>query len=115
MTNQQAGKFKAGVTGRAKYCDIDFGRHYANISRMRFASRVADLLSGQTIKIASSPAMLPTVSGQVSASSAAATGCALPTEVLITRRFWAGRTSWTNSRTSRDTGGSAGSGAEPAC
>src|SRR6267154_5372356 len=106
MANQQPSKFDARVTGRAKYCDIEFRRHYANISRMRFASRVADLLSGQTIKIASSPAMLPTVSGQVSASSAAATGCALPTEVLITRRFWAGLTSWTNSRTKIETGGS---------
>src|SRR6267378_5473765 len=109
MANQQPSKFEARVTGRAKYCDIEFRRHYANISRMRFASRVADLLSGQTIKIASSPAMLPTVSGQLSASSAAATGWALPTEVLITRRFWAGRTSNTNSLIRRDAGGSAGS------
>ena len=53
--------------------------------------------------------MVPMASSQSCPSSAAATGCALPTVVLITSRFCAAFTSSTNSRTSRETGGNAGS------
>ena len=62
------------------------------------------------MRMESSPAMVPTDSGQASASSAAATGCALPTLVFTTTRFWASRTLVTNSRTSREAEGKAGSG-----
>ena len=81
------------------------GKHLLNAG----CQRLGGFFVGTTIKIVSSPAMLPMASGQSSPSSAAATGCALPTVVLITSRFCAARTSSTNSRTSRETGGNAGS------
>ena len=105
MTQKQSGQFQAGITGRSYDRCLKFGRHQASISWVRAAKRVAAFLSGQTIKIVSSPATLPTASGHCSSSSAAATGWALPTVVLITSRFCARRTSTTNSRTSRETGG----------
>jgi len=54
--------------------------------------------SRHTHSTVSSPASVPTTSGQCEASSAAATGCAPPTVVLTTSRFCAWRISTTNWR-----------------
>src|SRR6266481_1223545 len=65
-------------------------------SRIRRASACAFFLSVAMTSTVSSPARVPTTSGQREASSAAATGCALPTVVFTTSRFWAWRISTTN-------------------
>ena len=76
---------------------------------MRTAGTVAPRLCEHTINSVSSPAIVPMASSQSCPSGAAATGCALPTVVLITNKFCAAFTSSTNSLTSRETGGKAGS------
>src|SRR5208282_6871542 len=58
-------------------------------SRIRRASACACFLSVVITSTVSSPAIVPTTSGQCDASSAAATGCALPTVVFTTSRFCA--------------------------
>src|ERR1700676_2313767 len=65
-------------------------------SRIRRASVCAFFLSVAMTSTVSSPAIVPTTSGQCEASSAASTGCALPTVVFTTSRFWAWRISTTN-------------------
>src|SRR6185437_14129171 len=109
VVREQARQLKAGITGGPSHRGLERLRHQASISRMRRASRSASCLCSQMIKMVSSPAMLPSISSQASASSAAATGCALPTLVFSTSWFCASRTLRTNSRTRRCADGNDGS------
>src|ERR671923_452798 len=109
MLLQNPHQLESGVAGGSDYGCFDGCLHQASISRICSASTCAERRSGDTMRMESSPAMVPTDCGQASASSAAATGCALPTLVFTTTRFCASRTLVTNSRTSREAEGNAGS------
>src|SRR5579872_3360874 len=113
MTRQQSRQFHAGIASSSQNSRLHLSLRHPSSPFTRCTSLAALLLFSATIKIASSPAMVPTTSGQLSPSSAAATGWALPTAVLTTTRFCAWRTSSTNSRTSREAEGNAASDAVP--
>src|SRR5947199_5271960 len=105
MAGKQARQFKTGIAGCANNRGLDCLRHQARMSSRRVCSFLALLLSGVMISTVSSPATVPTTSSQPSESTPSATGWAAPETVLITSRFWARRTSTTNSRTTRETAG----------
>src|SRR5438105_8507960 len=84
MLAQQPRQLEARVSGRAHHSTFDLLRHYASSSLMRCPSRCADRLSSVTIRMVSSPAIVPSTSFHASPSSDAATGCALPTAVFTT-------------------------------
>src|SRR6476620_8868162 len=105
VAGEKTRQFKTGVTGCSNNRGLDCLRHQARMSSRRVCSFFALLLSGVMIKTVSSPATVPTTSSQPSESTPTATGWAAPETVLITSRFWARRTSTTNSRTTRETAG----------
>src|SRR5437588_3737558 len=108
VAQQQARQFEAGISGSADHGSLNLGggwRH-SSTSRMRASSLRASRAAAVTIRMVSSPPMVPTISGQPSASMAAATGWALPGAVFITRRLAAPLTRTTNSRSKRSSEGS---------
>src|SRR5262249_25040039 len=113
MACEQAHQFKTGIAGCAYNRGLDLLSHYARMSSRRICSLRAILLSGVMMSTVSSPATVPTTSSQPSASIASPTGWALPEVVLMTSKFWARRTSRTNSRTMRVTLGAGSVRASP--
>src|SRR4051794_22197172 len=111
MAGKKARQLKTGIAGCTNNRGLDCLRHQARMSSRRVCNFLALLLSGVMISRVSSPATVPTTSSQPSESTPTATGWAEPGTVLITSKFWARRTSMTNSRTMRETAG-VGSGPE---
>ena len=74
MTQQDPRQLKTGIAGRTQHRRFQLRRHQANIPSIRRANWCAVLLSCEITRIVSSPASVPTTSGQSSASIAAATG-----------------------------------------
>src|ERR1051326_8984411 len=113
MAGEKPRQFKTGIAGCANNRGLDCLRHQARMSSRRVCNFFALLLSGVMIRTVSSPATVPTTSSQPSESTPTATGWAAPATVLITSRFWARRTSTTNSRTTRETAGAGSAVASP--
>src|SRR2546426_6588423 len=111
MAEQEFRQLKPGVTGDTHDGD-GFGRcHFSKASIFCWsAARV--LLLAVMMRTVSSPAMVPAISGNLDASTAAARGCAPLGGVFRTRRFSAGRTSMRNSRRARASGGRGGTSSE---
>src|ERR1035438_1823775 len=74
MALEKARQLQAGIAARSEYRAFELRRHQPSISSIRTATFLAASLSGQTIRIASSPAIVPTTSSHSCSSSAAATG-----------------------------------------
>ena len=84
MVQQQAGQFCAGVACYSYHCGLYGVAHDSRIVLSRASTSTARRASGQMTNTVSSPAMVPTTSGQLARSSAAATGCAPPMVVRTT-------------------------------
>src|SRR5439155_795002 len=103
MAEQEFRQLKAGVTGDT-YDGDGFGRcHFSKASIFCWSAARVFLLA-EMMRTVSSPAMVPAISGNLDASTAAASGCAPLGGVFRTRRFSAGRTSMRNSRRARASG-----------
>src|SRR2546423_9940709 len=107
MAEQELCQLKAGVTGDTYDGDGFRGRHFSKASIFCWSGARVFLLAVM-MRTVSSPAIVPAISGNLDASTAAARGCAPLGGVFRTRRFSAGRTSTRNSRRARASGGSGG-------
>src|SRR5262249_54173384 len=105
MAQQEPDQLKSGIAAGPDHGAVAGGVRPARDTSRRVCRLRAFLLSGAMMRMVSSPATVPTTSSHPSASTATATGCALPEIVLMTSRFCARRTSRTNSRTTRETVG----------
>src|SRR5215467_12840817 len=104
VAHQDARKLQATVAGNADDSDLSRIPHFTRASIFVWRdSRV--FLLGVMIKTVSSPAMVPAISVNFDASTAAAKGCAPLGGVFSTRRFSAGRMSRRNSASARASGG----------
>ena len=91
MAEQELRQLKAGVTGDTYDGDGFRRRHFSKASIFCWSAARVFLLAVM-MRTVSSPAMVPAISGNLDASTAAARGCAPLGGVFRTRRFSAGRT-----------------------
>src|SRR4029077_11162993 len=103
MAEQEFGQLETGVTGDTDDGD-GFGRSHLSKASIFCWRDARVLLLGVMIRTVSSPAMVPAISGNLEASTAAARGCAPLGGVFRTRRFSAGRISRRNSPRARARG-----------
>src|SRR5689334_17149253 len=87
MAIEKACELKARISCGAYHSGLDLRGHQARMPSRRFCSSLALRLFAAMIRMVSSPATVPTTSSQPSASTATATGWALPGTVFTTRRF----------------------------
>src|SRR5437764_418446 len=100
VAQQDARQFQAAVACDAYNRDLSRVPHLTRASSFLWRdSRV--FLLGVMIRMVSSPAMVPAISVNLAASTAAARGCAPLGGVFSTRRFSAGRKSSRNSASAR--------------
>src|SRR6266851_3010173 len=104
MTDEKARQLEAGVARYTHHSDVFGGSHFTSDS-IFFCRDSRDLRSGVMIRTVSSPAMVPAVSGNLAASTEAASACAPPGGVFKTSKFSAGRTSRRNSPRARERAG----------
>src|SRR5713226_4031325 len=104
MAQKDPRQFQTGITGDTHDCDLARVSHFKKAS-IFFCRDSRDFLLGVMIKTVSSPAVVPAISENLAASTAAAKGCAPLGGVFKTRRFSAGRISRRNSPRARASGG----------
>src|SRR5215470_11084869 len=104
VAQQDARQLQAAIASDTNNSDLSRIFHFTRASI--FVWRVSRVfLLGVMIKTVSSPAMVPAISENFDASTAAAKGCAPLGGVFRTRRFSAGRISSRNSASARASGG----------
>src|SRR6516225_1080679 len=113
MAEQQIGQLETGIASDTNDGNAAGVPHFTCDSIFLWRDS-RDFLLVVMIRTVSSPAMVPTISGNFAASTAAARGCAPLGGVFNTSRFSAGRMSSRNSPSARVSGGTAGVSSAPA-